>query len=204
MIKLLLLIFLEKILNKLLLLNPDSLTRLRQFEGSVVALSIPSLKIVSFLRLTKEGVLLLSRYDGPVTTKITGSLLALLQQIFSARPSLHANIKMEGNSLLAQNLLAMIKDWPINHEEVLSYLLGDVVSHALSVKARQLFGFQYNLFLSLKSMLGEYLQEEMRVVPPKEEVEDSFNDISILRNDVERLEIKLQHFRQRNNLLIEE
>jgi ubiquinone biosynthesis protein UbiJ len=44
---------------------------------------------------------------------------------------------------------------------------------------------------NLRQDLTEYLQEESKHLPPRQEVEDFFTDISELRDDVERLEIKI-------------
>ena len=65
---------------------------------------------------------------------------------------------------------------------------GDVVAHQVGSLFRQGLAFKRQISDSMRHDLTEYLQEEVRAFPPREEINDFFNDIDALSLSAERLE----------------
>lgn len=184
----------------MLSLNPDCLIPLQPYQGQVIELILLPLNFRVFLHIKNNGMMISSDYQGIVTTKITSGLPALLRQTVNTRPGLDKEIKLEGNIELAQALSEMLKTYPAHHEEFFSFLVGDVVTQSVKQTAKNFFGMQKRLQSSMQSMFKEYVQEELRTAPGNEEVEDCYNEIYDLQNDVDRLAMKLQYLQKSTNL----
>ena len=83
-------------------------------------------------------------------------------------------------------------DW----EEYLSYVTGDVIAHRLYNglgRARQSFKHILNSF---EKNITQYLQEEINFLPPREEVEDFYQDIHYLNSKIQNCEEKIKNIIQ--------
>ena len=63
-----------------------------------------------------------------------------------------------------------------------------MVAYQVGSLVRQSLAFKRQISESLRYNVTEYLQEELRVFPPREEINDFFNDIDELWLNVERIE----------------
>ncbi|MCB1903235.1 MAG: sterol-binding protein, partial [Gammaproteobacteria bacterium] len=84
-------------------------------------------------------------------------------------------------------LAAMDIDW----EEQLSHFTGDLLAHKTGNLLRTVRNWGTSSSTSLKLDLKEYLQEELRLLPGRLEVETFLGNVDVLRDDVERLQARL-------------
>ena len=78
-------------------------------------------------------------------------------------------------------------DW----EEELSRLVGDVAAHRLGSVARGLADWGLKAADTLALDAGEFLTEESRQIPTRYELEEFLDAVDTMRNDVDRLEARL-------------
>ena len=78
---------------------------------------------------------------------------------------------------------ALDLDW----EAPLVDTLGDVAGHQLAEGLRGLFGWGRQAGESIRRQLEEFIHEEARLAPPRQEVEDFYDDVEKLNQRVERL-----------------
>lgn len=138
------------------------------------------------------GIHLKHHYAGNPQATITGSPLLLMRIALTHDQQLTQQLQVQGDIHLAQAFSQILQQLDIDWEEHLSHMTGDIVAHQIGNAARGLRKWRQQFSQQLQSNFTQYLQEESRHLPPREELEDFFADIITLRQDVERLEANLQ------------
>jgi ubiquinone biosynthesis protein UbiJ len=98
---------------------------------------------------------------------------------------------VEGQTDLAQELGELLGGIEVDWEEQLSRLVGDPVAHQVGSGLRSAGRWGRHSAETLTQNLGEYLQEEARLLPSRNEVAAFLDDIDRLRDDVERLAARI-------------
>ena len=80
----------------------------------------------------------------------------------------------------------------IDWEEQLSKLTGDVIAHQLGNGARRIGTLLKHGRRTLQQDIGEYLQEELRVLPSRIETENFSSDVTRLSIDADRLAARIR------------
>ena len=123
------------------------------------------------------------------------SLLALAAGQSQTLPQGDATIR--GDSDVAQQfseLLGLLRPDP---EEELALLVGDAPAHHLGRLAHTAAGFARRAARTGVTNLAEYLAHERRDLVPKAEARQLLDGVDALRDDVDRLEARLEHLAQR-------
>ena len=105
--------------------------------------------------------------------------------------------EVHGDPVVAQDFQRLLNlarpDW----EEELSRLIGDVAAHQLGTVARGLAGWGLKATDTLVQDAGEFLTEESRQVPTRYELEEFLDAVDGTRDDVDRLEARIQRLADR-------
>lgn len=186
---------LEKTLNRYLRLDPHTMERMADLSGKVVLIELPDWKLKFYLMPTESGVRLLNHYEGTVDTIIRGTPIALfrLSKTSGTDSKLFSEISITGDVELGQQFRELLHNIDIDWEEQISKFTGDVIGHQIGNMARRFKQWGKETRSSLQQNLTEYLQEEVQLLPPRQEVEDFFSDVKALQHDLARLEATLQH-----------
>ncbi len=192
---------LQKAINHALALDPDTLKKIEPLNNKVIKIKINPLEIDFFMRFTKNSIMLLPDYAGEPETQIDSSPLGLIRLSLlpasKVRSLFNDQIKITGDAELGQAVKQLFDGIDIDWEGHLAHFTGDVVAHQMGRFVRRGQRFKQSLKNSLKQNLGEYLQEEARLTPPREALEDFMNDVDALTLEVERLEAHInQHLTQ--------
>ena len=187
----------EKLLNR-------SLPRSPRAQALAVALTGRSLAV----EMTGAGkVLVSSTGDRIRIERDTGAaadasvsagpftLLALAGGQSRTLPQTDAAIRGDGD--VAQKfseLLGLLRPDP---EEELAQLVGDAPAHHLGRLARAAAGFAERAARTGITNVAEYLAHERRDLVPKAEGRQLLDGVDALRDDVDRLEARLDHLAQR-------
>ena len=185
---------LESALNLYLRQSPDALQRAAQLQGKAIAISVTGTGLTVYFLPDKEGVQVLSHYEGDVETHLTGTPLGFARLSLNNREDalFQGAVKIEGDTDTGQafqDLLAGV-DW--DWEEQLSRVTGDVIAHQAGKLARTAKQFLGDSRDTLAEDCSEYLQEEARLLPTQIEVDYFLSDVDQLRDDVERLEARVE------------
>jgi ubiquinone biosynthesis protein UbiJ len=192
--------FIEKkiqtLLNKIILLDPESKHRLSELDGKIVTLSLNMLQGINFqLHFNPTGVELKTSDLSKADTTITGTPLSLLHLSLSPinRKKFFAeDVTIEGNIELGQQVIALFDELDIDWEEYLSQWVGDVPSHNIGRIAKKMRKFSKKIREALCQNINEYTHEEIKLFPPAEELQNFFHDVDVLRMDTDRLEAQIQ------------
>lgn len=190
---------LEAALNACLRLDPETLTRIGALEGRCVELDLVGLPVTLYLLPGPDGMQVLTRFEGEPDTRLRGTPLALLRMSASreaSRALFGGEVEFGGDVELGQRFKAILDGMEIDWEELLSRLTGDVLAHQLGNLARGLARWGSSSMDALSSDLGEYLQEERRLLPHPNAVRDYLDEVDKLRSDVDRLEARVRRLRR--------
>ncbi len=191
------LLALQKAINCALALDEDMPTKMEPLEGKVLEVVVSPLNVCFFLTFHEGAVKLLAYYDGVPDTVIHSSPLGLIRLSLLPASKLRSlfndNIRISGDVALGQEVKALFDNIEIDWEGHLSHFTGDVVAHQIGSWVREGRAFNRRLMTSLKRSMTEYLQEERKLTPSPQEMQDFFQDVDDLGLRLERL---IAHFNQ--------
>ena len=190
---------LEQFANRILRLDRESLQRLREFEGKVIAVALTRAEGAApdfYVLPSAEGLRLLSEYEGVADVTLRAgapTLLRLLIEGANATPELIAAraLEIQGDVDLGRRVQRFLEGLDIDWEEQTALLFGDVVAHQLGNAVRDVRNWRRHATQTLLADIAEYLQEESRLLAPAGSVEAFLAAVDVLRADVDRLEARL-------------
>jgi len=163
--------------------------------GRVMALRVSSTALALYL-LIDDGELRLSPdYDQEPDVVLSGSLFALARLVGPAGEDLirDGEIELSGDAMLAARFQKLLRYGRPDLENELSALVGDTAAHGVGKFVRSVSAWSRGARSTMRQNVGEYLQEESRAVPTRDEV-DAFRDhVGTLRDDVARVEARLRN-----------
>jgi ubiquinone biosynthesis protein UbiJ len=101
-------------------------------------------------------------------------------------------VEIQGDSELGHRFGNLLGELDIDWEEHLSKLTGDLLAHQTGNLVRGVGAWGHAARASLAQDLPEYLQEELRLLPSRIEVEEFLAEVDHLRDDAERLEQRIR------------
>jgi len=101
-------------------------------------------------------------------------------------------VAIEGSADLASTVDYLFRNLTWDFEEDLSRVFGDVVAHRLASGGRAFAAWQREAVLRLAENLAEYWTEEQPLLARPADVEDFCRNVDTLRDDVARLEKRVE------------
>jgi len=178
-------------LNHLLEQQPWAAERLRPFAGQAVEFRCPPFPDLRFA-ITDNGLLDRAQAEtaSALVVKLTpGTLPFLLARDETARK----RVEIEGSADLAGAVDYLFRHLSWDFEEDLSKAFGDIVAHRLASGGKALAAWQRDAGLRLAESLAEYWTEEQPLLARPADVENFCRSVDTLRDDVARLERRIQH-----------
>lgn len=185
---------LESLLNQYLNLDPNSEARLAKLEGKTLKLIIKPITL--FFIFEKQGIKIKQNLDdAQVDASIEGYPLAFIQLHFSHKaqaPNLFKqDLTISGDIDFGQDVRELFSELDIDWEEYLSKFTGDIIAHSLMNVFKDLTECTEQVSESMQQNLTEYLQEEIKILPNREEVSDFCDEVDALSLKADRLQAKV-------------
>ena len=129
---------------------------------------------------------------------VCGSLITLasMNAKSSERAIRDGSLNLSGDARLAQRFQKLLNHLKPDVEEELSSLIGDVAANRLGKISRGIVRWGRDARSTMGANIREYLQEESRDVPSRYETDKFSENIGTLRDDVERLEARVNRLRE--------
>lgn len=203
--KQLLALTLETLLNQAIQFDQVNLPRLAKLSGKIIHIKLQGLNLDFFIFPNGEGLTIQSESDKIADVTVSGAPFSLIALFFdkNALPATHPDIYIQGDIGTLQHLSDILRDVHLDWEEQLSRILGDIPAHKINKLFNQTQEYTQDRLRSFQANCNEYLQEELRLLPTATEVIYFMNQIDNLRDDIERLEKRLQRlqvqFQQNSN-----
>lgn len=180
----------ETALNTYLSLDPIALKKCRDLSGKKIKVTIENLKITLYIFPQAKGFQLATTYAGEADTEISGTPFGLFKASLTDTEAMQ-DIHITGDVELGQRFHRLLREIDIDWEEHLATFTGDIIAHQIGSFARATKHWCKKSSQSMQANLSEFLHEEIRLLPPSEELNDFYHNVNELRNDIERLEQRI-------------
>jgi ubiquinone biosynthesis protein UbiJ len=184
-------------INKSLQLDEHMPDKLKVLENKTLEMVISPLSVNFFIHFKKGEIHLLDNQDAPADTVIHSSPIGLIRLSLlpasKARSLFNDKIRMSGDIELGQQVKNLFDELHIDWEGHLAHFTGDVVAYQIGSLVRKGISFKKHLSASMRQNMSEYLQEELGILPSKNELEDFFVEVDELSLSLERLEAHVNH-----------
>ncbi|MCB1776402.1 MAG: SCP2 sterol-binding domain-containing protein [Candidatus Competibacteraceae bacterium] len=185
---------LETALNYYLRLDPEVWPRLAELEGAVIAIEPEGLGTALYLSPGSQGIRVADHCEGEPTVRIRGALPALVRQWRGQ--AVGEEISVDGDSAVGRQFQILLIRLDIDWEEHLSKVMGDALAHQLGALWRGFHDWRQRTSATFLRDGGEYLQQELRALPPRPAVESFLSAVDVLREDADRLEARMTRLRR--------
>ena len=164
-----------------------------ELDGKVMVVRVKDTGLTLYFCVCANQIELLGDIDSDPDIAITGSLLSLARLATSSGEDAirDGSLELIGDAEVAQAFQKLLGYGRPDIEEELSGVIGDVAAHRLGEVARSVGSWGKEAGATLRQNITEYLQEERRDVPSRYEVEAFARKVDELRDDVARVEARL-------------
>jgi len=186
---------LESAINRYLQLDPDSNARMATLAGRCIGIDLRGLDIKLFIYPGEQGIRIKGHSDTAADTVLSGTPLGLARLGLgkdTEKTLFSGEVAILGDVETGQAFKVILDQMDIDWEEQLSKLTGDVVAHQLANTARRATAALRHTRRTLVQDIGEYLQEELRVLPSRIETENFSTAVTRLSIDTDRLAARIK------------
>jgi ubiquinone biosynthesis accessory factor UbiJ len=191
---------LEQLVNRGLPRSPRARALCAQLAGRSLGIEIPGL---TRLRVTSNGVtLVISRDTAPADATVSGGVLALWRLAGDSPQALaqRGAVTLSGDAGVAEQFGELGRLLRPDPEEELALLTGDVAAHRLARLGRAALRLPRRAARTALMNLAEYLGHERGDLVPRREGEQFLRGVDTLREDVDRLQARLELLARRRGV----
>ncbi len=193
----------EDLLNRVLAKDSYLQSRLKTFLGKSLQIAVHPPGTTVTVLFEQDRIRLLSSpaelLDIEITASIRGNvseLLPLLIEKPDRRPLSNPAITITGDINFIQDIYASLHNLDIDWEDYLAPMLGNLITNELSQFGKDLQEWTQQVSSNMKRNVDEYLKEEERIFPKKEQLKD-------FSEELERLKLKIDRVKAKFNVLYE-
>jgi ubiquinone biosynthesis protein UbiJ len=181
------------LLNRNIVATTPARELCEQLSGTTVAIRVRDTALAMYFTIGDSAVELSTDSESDPDVVITGSLLtlALIAGTSGEQAIRDGSLELTGDVEAAQAFQTLLGFAAPDIEEELSGVIGDVAAHRLGETARGVRNWARAARSTMASNIREYVQEESRDVPSRYETERFSSRVDSLRDDVDRLEARL-------------
>ncbi len=171
----------------------------KDLSGTVVAVRVRDTALAAYFVIADDTLNIAATSPTEPDIIINGSLLTLARMAGESGDAAirDGSLDMSGDAELADRFQQLLIHARPDLEEELSGIVGDVAAHRLGEFARGIGRWGRSARSTMGSNIKEYLQEESRDTPSRYEVERFSANVSALRDDVARVEARLNRLRDK-------
>lgn len=187
-------------INNVLSLDEEIREAIVRYAGSIIAIELLNTRQTLYLQITGEGIAVVEPAGAIPDISVRGTpgrLFAYLIALKRDEPATSGVIEITGNIALAQKLAEFARRLDPDWEGKLSEWIGDVPARCVGNMARATLRLAGHVGDTVHNNMGEYLLYESGMVAEPDEVSRFVRAVDMLRNDVERLGLRLDRLQQR-------
>jgi len=164
-----------------------------ELSGMVAAVRVSNTALAAYFIVDDEAIDVAATSSRDPDVIITGSLLTLASLAGQSGTTAirDGTLDISGDAELAGQFQQLLSFARPDIEEELSGIVGDAAAHRLGELARGFGRWGREARSTMGANIREYLQEESRDAPSRYEVEKFNTNVSKLRDDVDRIEARL-------------
>lgn len=191
-------IFLHQVgraINRVLQTDPLAFADLKKLAGKSVLIEIVPLTTALYLSLTPHGVQLAAHQQETASIKIRGKAWALMKFLKSTDHTqllMDEHVSLQGEIDVLLKLKQLAAKTQLDLEGLIATYIGDNAANRLGLLSKRVAQHAKASYRSVKTSTTLYLQEESQWLPTPFEVEQFIQDIQQLRQDMDRLQARIQ------------
>ena len=169
----------------------------QELEGKILSIQIKNTShFFNVIMISNELNLHTNKENFDV--QISGSLISFtnLLRDNSSDALRDGSIGINGDVAVAQKFQKLFEMIKPDIEEELSHVVGDVMANNIVKFSKKTGDWMINTRDILQENIKEYLQEEIKLMPSKYEFNFFSKEVSKIRDDIERLEKKINEFQR--------
>lgn len=181
--------------NRYLDLDANSHARLDQLEAKTLCINISDWDLDLYCSVENGRLKLYFAQQQDFDARLSGTAKAMLGLGLSTRKEdkfFSQEVKLSGQMAIGQQFQALFQELDIDWEEHLSAVVGDHLAHPIFMQLTGFKNWLLNTGDNLRQDVGEYLREESLQLPYQDEVDEFRQQVSQLRDDVERLDQRIK------------
>ena len=181
----------EKLVNRALDLDEETLYELGQLNGKIIAFEFKRTGLTIYLFPSVNGLAIHTACENKPDVLIKGTPTNFIMMMASSRKnsiSLQTDMQVIGDMVLAQQFQKIMQNIEIDLEEPLAKWVGDTMAYQIGKFVRGTSRFATNTSKTLAMDLSEYLRFEAEMLPDDMLVEEFTDAVDLLREDVDRFE----------------
>jgi len=182
-----------KILNRNIQESTPARELCLELSGMVAAVRVSNTALAAYFIVDDEAIDVATTSSQDPDVIITGSLITLASLAGQSGTTAirDGSLDISGDAELAGQFQQLLSFARPDIEEELSGIVGDAAAHRLGELARGFGRWGREARSTMGANIREYLQEESRDAPSRYEVEKFNTNVSKLRDDVDRIEARL-------------
>ena len=165
-----------------------------ELDGRSMALRVKDSSLAVYLLVDNGEISMSGTYANEPDVVVCGSIVALSGLAGAAGDDRlrQGDIDMSGDALVAQQFQRLLYYGRPDPEDELANVIGRVAAHGVGEFARGLRSWSQGARETMQQNVAEYLQEESRAVPGRDEIDSFQLGVDELRDDVARLEARVR------------
>jgi len=164
-----------------------------KLSGTVVAVRVRNTALAAYFVVNDEVLDVVTSLSDEPDVIITGSIITLAKMAGQSGEAAirDGSLDLTGDAETAQEFQQLLAFAKPDVEEELAGIVGDITAHRLGEIARGVGRWGRDARSTMGANIREYLQEESRDAPSRYEVDTFTSNVSTLRDDVDRVEARL-------------
>lgn len=194
----------EKIINHALSMDTEISDQLETLQGQCILVQLTSPEMSIYCYPAKNRIKLADASQQQADCTIKGTLIELIKLTRADNPTAFLSsgaITIEGDNRLAQRFSDILSAQDIDFEEQLSQYSGDFFAHSLGSKFRAGKRWFEDSLQEFQRKSSASLREPGALLPTDEEISGFMSAVDQCRDDVDRLEAKLNRLIRSRDLL---
>jgi len=188
----------ERLLNRCIDESTPARACCESLQGRSLSIAVEGVPLAVTLRITTDGARLASGVDANADVRVDAGLfdaMALLD-VDSVESLRRGGAQLHGDLRAAEAFGELLRHARPDLEDELARWIGDIPAHALATLARRAARWSVDAREAAELNLAEYLKAEARLVPDPLELARFARSVERTRDDVARLEQRLDRISQ--------
>ena len=186
----------ELALNAALAHDPESQSKLIQFDQRCIAIDISDMDKVIHVQFIQDKLALSLDADSDADLTITGKAFTLAKLGSDPDSLFSADIDIHGDVQFAKQLRDLLDGFDFDWEAQLARFTGDTLAYPIAHGVRQFGRWAKDSHQSMQLNIAEYLKEEALILPDESQVNVFLSDVDTLRADTDRLEARIARLKK--------
>ena len=191
---------LEAAINEAIKLDPAAAERFTGVTGKVIHIRCTAPEFDLYVMPAPDSIKLLANFEGKCDCSVSGpasEYLAMLSAEDKPSALINGALQVNGDTSPLLTLQEAVQNLDIDWEGRLAGIIGDVPAHQLGKALRSSAKWGRQAHNSLLRHVEEFIHEEARLAPSRAEVDDFFEDLRALDNQVERVAARARSLSRR-------